>query len=713
MTALPSTVPNSGEAHPGFPQRSVPPGMHAGPGVLEAAAAPATSGTPLTSDTPLDDVAAIAALVCTAPLAVISLSDARGARLLGRAGLVEGSDCPLSPALRALAHEQGDLLVVADVRSDARLPGGAFVCGDRDVRFCAAMPLRLQADGASALLCVADHRPRLLGDVHRQALRTLGALAGMQFELGRRLGDLERAQASASQSDARYRIVARATVDAVWDWDLANDELRWNDAVCALFGYAAEAVEPSVAWWAAHIHPEDRERVLAGIHAVMDGGASAWRDEYRFQRADGDWAHIDDRGYVIRDDAGRPLRMVGAMHDVTGHRRTQSELQRMRSYLKNIIDSMPSVLVGVDARGLVTEWNGSAERNTGIAAAQAVGRPLTELLPAYAGLMDKVRRAIAERVPVRAERQVVELGGETRFVDVMAYPLTANGAVGAVIRMDDVSERVRIEQMMVQTEKMMSVGGLAAGMAHEINNPLGVILQSCQNLRRRLGLELPANRRVAEEVGLDLDALQRYLDARGLSGFVEAIQEAGERAGRIVADMLAFSRRAESSFAPERVDQMLDAVVRLAASDYDLKKQYDFKQIAIVRHYADGLPSVPCARTEIEQVLLNLIKNAAQAMAGAGGQRAPRLVLRTALEDGAVRMDIEDNGPGIAPAAQRRIFEPFYTTKPVGIGTGLGLSVSYFIITDHHKGSLVMESTPGEGTCFTIRLPLRREGGLA
>jgi PAS domain S-box-containing protein len=688
MNALPSTVLARGKAVPGSPFSRVLP------------------------DTPLDDVAALAALVCGAPLAVISLADAQGTRLVGRAGLVDGSDCPLSPALRALAHREGDLLVVADVRSDPRLPGGAFVCGDRDIRFCAAMPLRLQAEGALALLCVADHRPRLLGDEHCQALRTLGALAGMQFELGRRLDDLAQAQASAQESDARFRIVARATVDAVWDWDLATGELRWNEAVSALFGYAAEAVEADVAWWAAHIHPEDRARVVAGVHALVDGGGSAWRDEYRFECADGGWAHIDDRGYVIRDAAGRALRMVGAMHDVTGHRRTEGELQRMRSYLKNIIDSMPSVLVGVDGEGRITEWNGSAERVTGIAAAQAVGRLFVEVLPQYAGQMSSVRRAITERVPVRAERQVVEHGGETRYADVMTYPLIANGAVGAVMRVDDVSERVRIEQMMVQTEKMMSVGGLAAGMAHEINNPLGVILQSCQNLRRRLGTELPANRRVAEELGLDLDALQRYLDARGLTSFIEAIQEAGERAGRIVADMLAFSRRAESSFAPERVDAMLDAVVRLAASDYDLKKKYDFKQIEVVRHYDPDLPSVPCARTEIEQVLLNLVKNAAQAMAE-GGARPSRLVLRTAREDDVARIDIEDNGPGISTSAQRRIFEPFYTTKPVGVGTGLGLSVSYFIITDHHQGSLVLESTAGEGTCFTIRLPLRQGGSVS
>jgi PAS domain S-box-containing protein len=661
-------------------------------------------------DTGLDELAAVAALVCGVPMAVLTLSDGQGMRVVGRTGL-RGDGFALDAAFEALAREAPDPLVLYDTCVDPRLAGRTLACGDGDIRFCAAVRLRLQGE-ALGLLCVADHRPRLLGPEQREALRTLGDLAGAQLDMGRRLAELARAQASASESDERFRIVARATVDAVWDWDLASGELRWNEAVTVLFGYPMDEVTPSVGWWSEHIHPEDRERVVSGIHAVIARGATGWRDEYRFRRADGDWAHIDDRGYVIRDAAWQPLRMVGAMHDVTGHRHTAYELQRMRSYLKNIIDSMPSVLVGVDDDGRITEWNASAERATGIAPALAVGRPFAEVLPAYAGQMGNVRRAIAERVPVRAERQPIERGGEMRWVDVMTYPLTADGAVGAVVRVDDVSERVRIEQMMVQTEKMMSVGGLAAGMAHEINNPLGVILQSCQNLRRRLGLDLPANRRVAQEVGLDLEALQRYLDARGLTSFVEAIQEAGERAGRIVADMLAFSRRAETSFALERVDAMLEAVVRLAASDYDLKKNYDFKQIEVVRHYDPKLPPVPCARTEIEQVLLNLVKNAAQAMAE-GGQRPSRLVLRTAREGDVARIDVEDNGPGIETAAQRRIFEPFYTTKPVGVGTGLGLSVSYFIITDHHQGSLVLESSAGEGSCFTIRLPLRQGGGVS
>ncbi|NML13614.1 PAS domain S-box protein [Azohydromonas caseinilytica] len=671
-------------------------------------AAPGFSCPATPTGASLDELAALAAQLCGVPMAAISLCDARGRRLSGHAG--PGPAQPalaLAQALQALGQDEE--VLVTDPRTDPRL-ADVLNAGDEVPRFCAAVPLCLGGT-AAGLLLVADHRPRELSAAQRQALGTLGRLAGVQFELERRLDDLARAEASASASDERFRVVARSTVDAVWDWDIARSAMWWNEAVTVLFGHPPESVVPTLEWWAERIHPEDRERVLASFLGVIDGGGSAWHAEYRFQRADGDWAHIDDRGYVIRDGAGQPLRIVGAMHDLTQHRRSAHELQRMRAYLQNIIDSMPSVLVGVDGEGRVSTWNASAERATGLAAAQAVGRRFEQVLPQYAGLMDSVRRAIAEGQPVRAPRQAFEREGDMRFADVVTYPLAANGAVGAVIRVDDVTERVRIEQMMVQTEKMMSVGGLAAGMAHEINNPLGVILQSCQNLRRRLGTELPANHRVAQEVGLDLDALQRYLGARGLVSFVEAIQEAGERAGRIVADMLAFSRRADSAFAPERVDAMLDAVLRLAASDYDLKKQYDFKQIEIERRYDPALPGVPCVRTEIEQVLLNLVKNAAQAMAGVRG-RAPRLVLRTAREGEHARIDIEDNGPGIEPAAQRRIFEPFYTTKPVGIGTGLGLSVSYFIVTDHHKGAIELESTPGEGTRFTLRLPLRQAGSL-
>jgi len=378
----------------------------------------------------------------------------------------------------------------------------------------------------------------------------------------------------------------------------------------------------------------------------------------------------------------------------------------MRTYLKNIIDSMPSVLIGVDTEGRVTEWNHGAEQATGMSPAEAVGRSFEKLMPELRAQAKKVRRALRSHRTVRTERLVSEVDGETRYSDVVVYPLVTNGAMGAVIRVDDITNRVRIEQMMVQTEKMMSVGGLAAGMAHEINNPLSAVLQSGQNIHRRLSQDLAANQQVAAELGLDLGTVHDYLDMRGILHFLEGIRESAGRASHIVTDMLSFSRRSGTDFVPADLDGLLDAVVRLAGSDYDLKKKYDFRQVAITRDYEPELPKVLCDPTEIEQVFLNVIKNAAQAMASTG-QSTYRLTLRTRRQRHSARVEIEDNGPGMDQKTRARVFEPFFTTKPVGTGTGLGLSVSYFIVTEQHHGSISVRSRPGRGSCFTITLPIK------
>jgi signal transduction histidine kinase len=272
---------------------------------------------------------------------------------------------------------------------------------------------------------------------------------------------------------------------------------------------------------------------------------------------------------------------------------------------------------------------------------------------------------------------------------------------------DDITERVRIEQMMVQTEKMMSIGGLAAGMAHEINNPLSAIFQGAQNIARRLSPDLLANRRAAVTAGIDLGCLAHYLAAREISDFLASIQIAATRATHIVADMLAFSRRSEAHFVPADLREMLETVVRLAETDYDLRRHYDFRRIKVRRDYDPALLLVPCDRTEIEQVFLNLIKNAAQALAQVSPPHC--ITLRTRREDGYARIEVADTGPGMDEHTRVRVFEPFFTTKPVGVGTGLGLSVSYFIVTEQHHGTLSVASLPGQGTTFTVRLPLNRE----
>jgi len=252
------------------------------------------------------------------------------------------------------------------------------------------------------------------------------------------------------------------------------------------------------------------------------------------------------------------------------------------------------------------------------------------------------------------------------------------------------------------------VGGLAAGMAHEINNPLGIIMASCQNARRRLDPGMPKNLRAAEESGLDLATVAAFLERQGLPRFIDAIEDSAARAARIVRNMLNYSRKSESRRSPQDVNQLLDKAVALAASDYDLKKNYDFKVINIIREYAPDIPPVMVTETEIEQVFLNLLRNAAQALSGQDSAvTTPRIILRTSHDDAFARIDISDNGPGMDEETRKRAFEPFFTTKTVDVGTGLGLSVSYFIITNNHGGDIQLESSPGKGARFIIKLPLK------
>ncbi|MGD8614709.1 MAG: ATP-binding protein, partial [Gammaproteobacteria bacterium] len=395
---------------------------------------------------------------------------------------------------------------------------------------------------------------------------------------------------------------------------------------------------------------------------------------------------------------------IGIVHNLSAQKAAEQELAEAGELLQSILDSMPSAVVGVDARGRVTHWNRAAAVAQDRRADQAIDRPFVELFPFLDLDTNDITRAVREGKPLSRERQQVPQGSEVRYLDLMVFPLH-HASSGAVIRLDDVTERVRIEEMMVQTEKMMSVGGLAAGMAHEINNPLGIVSQGCQNLQRRLSGELAENLRVADELGLDLERMRRYLERRGIFQFIDGMREAMERASRIVTDMLAYSRRSASSFVKVNLNQLIDTVLRLASHDYDLRKSYDFRRIEIIREGLDAPDELMCEEMAVEQVLLNLLRNAAQAMASGPELLSPRIRLTVLDEGDWVRLEVADNGPGMTQEVAHRLFEPFFTTKPVGIGTGLGLSVAYFIVTEQHHGRMFVDTAPGQGACFVIRLP--------
>ncbi|NGM34284.1 PAS domain-containing protein [Methylobacterium sp. DB0501] len=161
-----------------------------------------------------------------------------------------------------------------------------------------------------------------------------------------------RADRELRETEERYRLAAQATNDAIWDWDLTSDHIRWNEAVQTLFGYAAAEVGPSGAWWKAQIHPDDRVRVTAGIHAVIDGTGEHWNDEYRFLRADGTYADILDRGYVLRDGRGRAMRMIGAMLDITARKRAEEHQRLLTGELQHRVKNTLALVQAIASQTL-------------------------------------------------------------------------------------------------------------------------------------------------------------------------------------------------------------------------------------------------------------------------------------------------------------------------------------------------------------------------
>jgi len=460
-------------------------------------------------------------------------------------------------------------------------------------------------------------------------------------------------------------------------------------------------------WDGDEVHPDDKKSCFK-IYKEHISKRTAFEHVFRLRRFDGSYRWVREVGVPFLGARKKYLGFIGNCLDITERKQAEEQLLNIQSYLANIIDSMPSILIGVNADSEVTQWNSQAEKVTRVSAEKAQGQHLEQVFPRLHAEMPQVHKAIISRHEQSDTKRSYLENGEIKYEDVTIYPLITNGVEGAVIRIDDVTEKVHIEEMMIQSEKMLSVGGLAAGMAHEINNPLAGMMQTANVMKNRLsGEEIPANLKAAESVGTNMDTIHSFMTERGIFRMLDSITDSGKRVAKIVDNILSFARKSDAETLDHSVSQLLDDSLELAATDYDLKKQYDFKAIKIIREYPKDLPSINCEGTKIQQVFMNIFRNGAEAMQEAKTPK-PQFILRTYHDKKRNRLciEIEDNGPGIDETTRRRIFEPFYTTKPVGVGTGLGLSVSYFIVSENHGGEMSVESELGKGTRFIIRLPI-------
>ncbi|HUO06998.1 MAG TPA: PAS domain-containing protein [Phycisphaerae bacterium] len=413
------------------------------------------------------------------------------------------------------------------------------------------------------------------------------------------------------------------------------------------------------------------------------------------------------------EDVGRIEILASAIANTLERRQAENALRMSEGRFRSLIEFAPIAIV-LSRDGVILYGNEAFLRLFQFADNAAIaGKSLLELAaPEKRGDMEmRIRRRLAGTpISDSYETMGMRTSGE-RFpfhVDVKTVVLPDGEATVAFLH--DLTERRRADALAIESEKLRTVAGLASGVAHEINNPLAGMVQNAQVVLSRLTQETPANMAAAERHGTTFAAIREYIQERDIPGMIETIRASGRQASRIVQNLLAYSRR-EGPRVVTSISELVERTLDLAANDYELKKGDAWSGVEIVREFDAGVPGVACVPAQIQQVVLNLLRNAVQGMRGNPPGREKRITLRTAREDGFVRMEVEDTGPGVAAEIRSKIFEPFFTTKPEGEGTGLGLFVSYHIVKENHGGEIGVESGAEGGARFVVRLPVRAGEG--
>lgn len=490
-----------------------------------------------------------------------------------------------------------------------------------------------------------------------------------------------RHEAAVRESNERFELVARATNDTIWDWNIPTNELWWSESYETLFGHVRALAAPDLTSWTNYIHPDDRERVLRSIHDAIEHGPDAWKEEYRFRRADGSYAEVLDRGHVMRDPMGKPRRMIGSMLDIT--ERKQSE-RRVRELIE-LLDKAPDGIVVSELDGCVTFWNRGAERLTGWTSADALGRRIEELFgPEARAKIVAARSVLEEKGEWRGELRLHNRKGEPVTVEFSASVIRDDqGRPRARLSIvTDITERKELEDRFLRAQRLESVGMLASGIAHDLNNVLAPILMGAPMLRDHI-----------TDPG-DLELLAMF-------------EKSAERGAGLVRQILSFAHGVGG-------DPRLVQVKHLIRDLGSVINETFPKNIRFESHIAPNLYAITANPTQIHQVLLNLCVNARDAMPTGGSLklRAENVVLDEigvsaipGARPGAwLVLSVQDSGTGIPPAVLARIWEPFFTTKEAGKGTGLGLSTVRGIV-ETHRGFISVQSEEGKGTLFRVFLP--------
>jgi len=464
--------------------------------------------------------------------------------------------------------------------------------------------------------------------------------------------------------------VVAALPDAVVVTGLDRRVLAANEAGAHMLGWQANDVVGQAI--AEHVSPSERAHVASREDRVLAGEPQRYETRIVNHRT-GEERDVAVSSGPFRVN-GELIGTVATLRDITEPKRAADTLARSEARYRHLVESASDAIVTLDANGRFTTVNHAAENISGYKREELVGQWFAPMLPDddLPKALGHFQHALSGETGL-FETQFHRKDGEVRTISVTYSTPQKDEEVLCLIR--DVTDQKMLQEQLIQSEKMSAIGQLVSGVAHELNNPLAGISAFAQLLLAEK--RFPPDQRTAAET--------IYSEAR--------------RASRIVQNLLTFARQHKAEKVPTQLNQVLDDTLELRG--YELR----VRGIDVRREYDESIPETMADAHQLQQVFLNLITNAEQAMEQREGQHHHRLTVRTRLSTEAIRIEVEDTGPGIPPNLIERIFNPFFTTKPTGSGTGLGLSISLGIVREH-EGRIWAENAPQQGARFVVELPI-------
>jgi len=462
--------------------------------------------------------------------------------------------------------------------------------------------------------------------------------------------------------------------------------------------------------------PEEFRRLWETITSGRE-----WRGEFLNKMKNGELCWASASISPIRNHQGVITHFVAIEEDISELKRAEEALRASERRYRQLTEATLDAIVVADERGVISLFNAAAQRTFGYSEQEALGQPLTILMPPeYHEAHQRGLRHYLETREARVVGRTIELRGRRKDGEVFPLELSLSAVelpeeiyfLGAI---RDLTERQRLQARIVQAEKLASLGLMSAGVAHEINNPLAYVANNLAVLERDIrGLTAlvaayEAAQAILESARPDLAAqvaqLAEEIDLPYVKEHIEQIVSSTRQGVKRVADIVQNLR----GFA--RLDQAAVGWVNLhdtiTSSLEMIRGRLGRCHIVVEQQFGD-LPLVMCAPAQINQVFLNLLVNALQAIE-ATSKGGGRIEIRTRAAGDEVIVEVADDGRGIPAELLPRIFDPFFTTKAVGEGTGLGLSISHGIVSDH-GGRIEVENTPGQGSRFRVILPIRGKG---